>query len=152
MTQFRLAQEADLPVIKTIVNDAFSPFIPAVGKKPAPMLDDFAKAIREDEIWLAEEEGVCKGLIYLIRKPDYLEYEIVAVHPSWHGQGIGKDLLRFGEAKAREYGYEEIRLFTNQKFAAAVAMYPKYGYDVIDRREEDGYLRVYYRKPIPKPE
>lgn len=151
MLQFRLADEQDLPIIRVVVDLAFSPFIPLVGKQPVPMLEDFMKAIRDDEIWLAESSGVCKGLLHLKFAPSHLVYEIVAVSPLWQGQGVGKALLRFGEEKAKEYGYQEIRLLTNQTFSAAVAMYPKYGYQEVERREEEGYSRIYYRKAISTP-
>lgn len=41
MLQVRSDVETDLPTIRAVVDKAFSPFIPAVGKKPGPILEDF---------------------------------------------------------------------------------------------------------------
>lgn len=49
------------------------------------------------------------------------------------GKGYGKMLVSLCEEKAREAGYEKLYMETNAKFAVAVAMYEKLGYEPIPR-------------------
>lgn len=145
---FQKATPNDLAVVEGLVERAFSAFINVIGKKPGPMLDDYAAAIATGEVWLAEDAGLNKGMLYLIPCDGYLDLETLAVDPQWHGQGVGKALLAFTEERAKALGYRDIHVYTNQKFEVATQMYPRYGYAEVHRGEEKGYQRVYYRKTL----
>ncbi len=147
---FRKAVTEDLENIRSCVKAAFSPYIPILGKEPGPMKEDYELAILRDEIWLSYEKDKLEGFIYLIREPDHLTYEVLAVNPEFQGRGIGKKLLRFGEDKCGEYGYRDICLLTNEAFEVPKRMYPRYGYLEYKRGVEDGYRRIYYRKTIDR--
>mgnify|MGYP003351090618 FL=1 len=60
--------------------------------------------------------------------------ENVAVASRRHRQGIGRALIAYAEGVAKEAGYPEVRLYTNQRFEANVQLYLKLGY-AIDREE-----------------
>ncbi len=52
------------------------------------------------------------------------------------------------EREALEHGLTEIRLYTNALMTENLAWYPRLGYEETGRRMEDGFDRVYFRKPV----
>jgi hypothetical protein len=48
-------------------------------------------------------------------------------------------------------GFNEIRLFTNEKMWETIAIYTKYGYKETGRKEENGFKRVYFTKTLAQP-
>ena len=78
-------------------------------------------------------ELLCLGdrivaLIEMILETDFLLIENLAVSPAHQGRGFGKRLLANAEFRALEFGYSEVRLYTNKLFAENVAFYGKHGY------------------------
>lgn len=49
------------------------------------------------------------------------------------GSGIGYDLIKLSENKAVEYGYKRLYLETHTNLAAAIHIYEKYGFKVIEK-------------------
>ena len=61
---------------------------------------------------------------------------------------MGGRLLRFVEAHARALGLPEVRLYTNAMMWENQEIYPKFGYEVVERRVDGPYDRVHYRKRL----
>lgn len=57
----RRASEMDVDAITVIVHEAYAPYIPRIGKEPAPMLDDYREVIERCRVVVLEAEGVLKG-------------------------------------------------------------------------------------------
>jgi GNAT superfamily N-acetyltransferase len=144
----RPADAADLPAIERIVRDAYAKYVARIGKPPGPMLDDYRARIRAHQAWVLETDGSVTGVIILLPEDDYLLLDNVAVDPARHGQGLGRVLMEFAEREARRRGYGEVRLYTHQKMTENIAMYPRLGWQETGRGEQDGYARVFYRKPV----
>ena len=161
MVIVRYAVQADVPALESIAAAAYLPYVPRIGRAPAPVTADYAAAVRRGEAWLASElgqplastgaahgaQGV--GLIVLVPEPGYLLLENMAVLPFAQGRGIGTRLLEFADARARELRLPEIRLYTNEKMTENLAYYPRRGYAETHRGEEDGFRRVYFTKRLP---
>jgi ribosomal protein S18 acetylase RimI-like enzyme len=112
------------------------------------MTKNYDTAVRLNRIDLAHVDGELAGLIETIDRSDHLLIENVAVAPARHGQGLGRALLAHAETVARAAGYREVRLYTNQKFAANVELYLSLGYR-IDREEESELgVTVYMSKTL----
>jgi GNAT superfamily N-acetyltransferase len=90
-----------------------------------------------------------RALIEVIPMKEHLLIENIAVHPNYHGKGIGDDLLRHAEHQARSFGFNEIRLYTNAAFASNLAYYAKRGYTEHQRETfAPGVVAVHMRKAI----
>ena len=50
MTVIRRARPEDRAAVEAIVRDAYSIYIPRIGKPPGPMLDDYGKLIAEGAV------------------------------------------------------------------------------------------------------
>lgn len=88
------------------------------------------------------------GLVVIEARPGHLFLDSIAVHPDAHGTGAGRRLLHFVDARARELGLGEIRLYTNALMWENQKIYPKYGYEVVERRVDGPYDRIHYRKRL----
>jgi hypothetical protein len=55
--------------------------------------------------------------------------------------------LRAGNT--RRLRLPEIRLYTNEAMTENLAYYPRRGYTETHRAAEDGFNRVFFRKPVP---
>jgi GNAT superfamily N-acetyltransferase len=151
MITVRPAAEADVPVLREIAVAAYGPYVPLIGRPPAPMTADYAAAVRSGQAWVAVAAGAdggVQGFIVLIRHPGFLLLENVAIRPAVQGRGLGARLLAFAEEQARALGLAEIRLYTNEAMAANLAYYPRHGYTETHRAEEDGFRRVFFRKHL----
>lgn len=110
MPTIRLALPDDLAKVQEIVHAAYSSYIARIGRKPGPMLDDYAALIGSGQVYVAEREGAVMGLVVLIAQDDAMLLDNVAVAPMVKGTGLGRLLLEFAERKAVEAGFPIIKL------------------------------------------
>ncbi|MEV8596711.1 GNAT family N-acetyltransferase [Streptomyces sp. NPDC052012] len=146
----RPAVAADVPEVKAVVDAAFSPYVERIGVVPVPMEADHAANVAEGKVFVAEEPGTGRvtGLVVVEPYEDHLYLDIVAVRPEVHGTGLGRRLLEFVEAHARALGLPEIRLYTNAMMWENQKIYPRFGYEVAERRVTGPYDRIHYRKRL----
>lgn len=143
------AQIDDLAAIKLCAELAYAPYVGVIGRKPAPMVADFAKLILEKKVYIKKDgEQNLTGFIVFYPQGDAMHLENIAVMPFAHGKGIGRQLMNYCEERAIALGCYAIELYTNEKMSANLAIYPKLGYLETDRRIEDGFHRVYFRKQL----
>jgi len=130
----RRATLADAPAVDALTQAAYAKWVPIVGRKPRPMLVDYAQAVVDHRIDLLEVGGRLAALVELDRQPDHVLIVNLAVHPEYQGQGFGKLLLGHAESVAREAGLAELRLYTNKLMTVNIELYGRHGY-AIDREE-----------------
>jgi ribosomal protein S18 acetylase RimI-like enzyme len=143
-----VASDQDAPAITALVRAAYEHYEPLIGRTPLPMLTDYAVAVREHNVWVAEDGGRLVGVLELDLRDDHLWIENVAVAPDQQGRGFGRQLLRHAEDEARRQGCREIGLLTNERYAANIAMYTRYGYRETHRQPHLGTDLVYFRKTL----
>jgi GNAT superfamily N-acetyltransferase len=144
----RRAGPGDVDELRAIAAAAYQKYVPRIGRAPAPMTADYTQAVRDRQAWAALEDGQIVGFAIMIAQPGYLLLDNVAVLPAAQGRGIGARLLALAEDQARGLGLREIRLYTNQAMTENLAYYPRHGYAETHRAEQDGFNRVFFRKPI----
>ena len=149
--RIRPARPDDIPRLQAIVDAAYAKYVPRIGKKPGPMLDDYARRVAEGAAWVAEIGDSIAGLVVLLPEDDHLLLDNVAVDPAFHGHGLGRQLIDFAEREAAARGYGEIRLYTHEKMIENIAMYPRLGYEETHRAAQAGYDRVFMRKRLQTP-
>ena len=144
----RLVRPDELAVVATIARDAFSPYIPQIGKPPAPMLADFRAAMGRGHLWTLRSIRPIEGYLHAYQQRGSFEIETIAVHPDSQGKGLGQQMLVAVEALARSRQCTEICLYTNAAMADNIAWYRQTGFSELDRRVEDGFSRVYLHKSL----
>lgn len=146
----RPARSEDLESVKGCAEAAYAPYVERVGKRPAPMIADFKARIEAGDLYVAEADGSLIGFIIFFSRRDHFQIENVAVLPGSQGQGLGKSLIAYAEQEARHRGIGAVELYTNVKMTENLEFYPKLGYIEIDRRKEDGFSRVFFRKVLSR--
>jgi GNAT superfamily N-acetyltransferase len=165
----RLAQAADRAALEAIVQAAYEPWVPVIGVRPLPMVADYGRIIADEQAYvlengeyvsvareasdgtrLAGEEAnnQIDGLIVLVAEDGTLLVENVAVRPERQGRGLGRRLLAFAEFRARTLGLAALRLYTNEKMTANIALYESLGYRETSREDVDGRQVVHLRKDL----
>ncbi len=148
--EIRPAAAADAEPIRDLTRAAYSKWVSLIGREPLPMQADYERAVREHQIDCLTVGGTLAGLIETILHADYLWIENVAVAPEQQGKGYGRLLLAHAERRAVSSGRAEIRLLTNQAFAANVELYTKLGYAIERTEPFRGGATVYMRKRIER--
>ena len=150
MTQYakiRSAVASDEAQIRICAEHAYTQYIAAIGRKPAPMLADFAAQIAAGQVHVCvDEHDDLQGFIVFFVVGQHMFLENVAVSTEGQGKGIGKALVQFCEKQTQQLRLHSVLLYTNAKMTANLAIYPRLGYVEIDRRLEEGFDRVYFEK------
>jgi ribosomal protein S18 acetylase RimI-like enzyme len=144
----RPARDDDLGAIEAIVERAYGGYVERIGMRPGPMDADYAEKVRLGLVSVAEEDGAVVGLLVLVPMPDHVLVENVAVEPERQGRGIGRALLSFAEDRARDAGRDSLRLYTHAKMTENRALYRRLGYRETERRDEQGFDRVFLAKRL----
>lgn len=144
----RGATLSDLADVEGIVERGYAPYIARLGKKPGPMLDDYAALVARGAVVLAEVEGRAAGVLVLLDQPDHLLLDNVVVDPAFQGQGVGRALLDHAEREARRRGHAEVRLYTHVLMTENIATYVRRGYVETGRAEQKGFSRVFFAKAL----
>lgn len=145
----RIAGPEDLSTIQLIANEAFSRYVAAIGRKPAPMTDDFNDLIKRRWLYVSlADNGDIQGYVVCEPLAEAMHLENIAVSENYRGQGIGKQLISFCEKHATTLGYDAVELYTNEKMVDNIKMYAHLGYAETGRRHDSGYDRVYFRKTL----
>ena len=146
MLAVRKASARDAARIKQVAAAAYAPYVPRIGRPPAPMTADYDGAIGRGEVWVAVRDGTVVGFVVLVRRPDHLLLENVAADPAHQGTGVGARLLALAEEHATETG--EVRLYTHEAMTENQVYYPRHGYVETHRANDDGFDRVFFRKSL----
>ncbi|MEU6595947.1 GNAT family N-acetyltransferase [Streptomyces flaveolus] len=144
--QVRPAATDDVPAVRAVTDAAYHPYVARIGVVPQPMEADHMADVAAGKVFVTGEPVV--GLVVVEAFADHLFLDSIAVHPDAHGAGVGRRLLRFVDARARELGLDEVRLYTNAMMWENQKIYPKYGYEVVERRVDGPYDRIHYRKRL----
>ncbi|MEW2573983.1 GNAT family N-acetyltransferase [Streptomyces sp. NPDC047070] len=142
----RPAVLADAAAVRAVTDAAYGPYIERIGVVPQPMRADHGAEIAAGRVFVLGEPVV--GLVVVEAHEDHLFLDSVAVRPDAHGQGVGRRLLAFVDAHARALGLPEVRLYTNALMWENRKLYPRYGYELVERRVDGPYDRLHYRKRL----
>ncbi len=144
----RKAHAQDADTVRDTVLAAYQHYVPVIGTEPGPMLDDYAKRIVAEQVWVLENGGEIAGVLVLENGPDSFLLDNIAVRPDRQGLGLGRALLDFAEAEAERCGWDAITLYTNALMVENIAIYTARGYVEQGRRTEKGFDRVYMEKRL----
>ncbi|WMS43375.1 GNAT family N-acetyltransferase [Acuticoccus sp. MNP-M23] len=145
----RRAVADDAAALLAISQAAFECHVVPIGRRPSVMDDDHAALIAAGQALAAVDAdgSVCGYATFNLAQPEAW-LRAVAVAPGRQGRGIGPALIAAVEERARAAGATHLALHTNAKMADNLVLYPRLGFDEVDRRNEDGFERIYFRKTL----
>ncbi len=144
----RPAIDADIPRLTKLAHDAYAKYVERIGRRPVPMDPDFAAHIVGGEVDVLERDGAILAFVIWRFESDHGFIDNLAVDPAQAGRGLGRAMLDWIEARTRLRGLDELRLYTNARMTENLAVYPHLGWEVTDRRMQDGFDRFFFRKRL----
>lgn len=144
----RPATAHDVAPVQALIEATYALYIPRIGAKPGPMLEDYAALIAQGRVEVFEEQGQVLGVLVLVAQADGLLLDNVAVSPAAQGRGLGRQLMAHAEARARQLGLEVVRLYTNEAMSENLGLYERLGYRETHRAEQAGFRRVFMEKRL----
>lgn len=144
----RPATRDDIAFLTRCAEEAYTQYIEAIGKRPAPMDFDFAGRLNHDTIEVLIADGRRAGYVVWRFKPDCLFLDSIAIGNEWQGKGLARQAFDHLERVARASRREAIELYTNEAMVANLTLYPHLGFERTGVRNEDGFTRVYFRKAL----
>lgn len=112
------------------------------------MLADFARVIKQQQVYKATVNGEFAGYVVYSYKDEGVFLENMAVLPEYSRKGIGSALLAHVEHQAAEAGLDTVRLYTNSAMSENLSWYSACGYIETGRRVQDGFSRVFFEKRL----
>jgi ribosomal protein S18 acetylase RimI-like enzyme len=146
----RRATDDDAPAIAEIhlqSRRVAMPWLPVVHTDEETHAWIAQTLLKNEEVWVAEENGVVIG--YAALAPGWLEH--LYIHPEHQGEGIGRRLLDL--AKGRQP--QELQLWAFTKNARARRFYEAAGFVLIDEtdgagnEEREPDVRYLWRPQMP---
>ena len=137
------ATPADLPAAYDVLRAAFTPYTALIGRPPAPLSADLAAAQSAGALWVTSG-----GIMACHAQGDALEIDILAIAPSHQGRGLGAAFVAHAETLARAKGLAALTLHTNARMEAAQRLYLRAGFALVERRQDAGFDRVFFRKAL----
>jgi ribosomal protein S18 acetylase RimI-like enzyme len=144
----RTATAAEADTVRDLVHRAYQKYIAVLKRSPLPMTADYSALAEDGVVWVLTQDSAIVGVLVLIDRPDHLLLENVAIDPVHQRRGYGKVLLAFAEREARERGYDQIRLYTNELMTGNITLYRSLGYRETHREEVSGGNLVFMAKPV----
>ncbi|MFF3908975.1 GNAT family N-acetyltransferase [Streptomyces sp. NPDC001848] len=144
--EVRRALATDVPAVRAVTDAAYHHYIARIGVVPKPMEADHAGDVAAGRVFVTGQP--VNGIVVVAAFEDHLFLDSIAVHPDVQGRGVGRRLLAFVDARARALGLTEVRLYTNALMWENRTIYPRYGYEVVERRVDGPYDRFHYRKRL----
>ncbi|HAY46469.1 MAG TPA: GNAT family N-acetyltransferase [Gammaproteobacteria bacterium] len=114
------------------------------GLRLPPMDLDYKSEIENYPTWVAESGNDIVGGLTMSFENGQASIANIAVSPVAQGQGIGGELMRFAESKAKENGVTDLHLATHVLLHENVSLYQYLGWTETNRDE----TRVYMQKKI----
>ena len=143
--QIREATPVDSESLGICMGSAYLTYLERMGGVRLPPMDvDYLSEINNYPTWVVESEGRILGGLIMVFDNDQASIANIAVNPKFQGQGIGSELMRFAEMKAREKGYSDLQLATHVLLDENISLYRHLGWEETGR----DVTRVFMAKKI----
>ncbi|MCI3223158.1 helix-turn-helix domain-containing GNAT family N-acetyltransferase [Streptomyces sp. NP-1717] len=97
---------------------------------------------RRERVWIAELDGRAVGSVMCVRDdetPGAARLRLLLVEPEARGHGLGERMVGAVVDFARDAGYREVVLWTNDLLAAARKLYVRAGFSLVAEKPHHSY-------------
>lgn len=93
-----------------------------------------------ERAWIADSDGKILGAVFLMKGSEEVgKLRVLYVEPEARGLGIGSRLVKECIAHARQVGYRELRLWTDDRLVAARRIYQAVGFQLVEETREESW-------------
>jgi GNAT superfamily N-acetyltransferase len=91
--------------------------------------------------WIAEVDGERTGCVFLVSgdEPGVAKLRVLLVTPTARGLGIGTRLVQECLAFARDAGYQQVTLWTNDVLVSARRIYESFGFALTEEQPHQSF-------------
>jgi N-acetylglutamate synthase-like GNAT family acetyltransferase len=94
----------------------------------------------KERCWIAEMNGEIVGCVFLVKASDTTaKLRLLLVEPKARGLGLGTHLVEECIRFAERGGYEVLTLWTNSVLDAALHIYEKHGFKIVEEEEHHSF-------------
>lgn len=147
----RPAAPEDREAVSAIAEASYSHYVARMGRKPAPMTEDYETRIANGQVHVLEgagDGGDIRGFLILEPGNGCMLLDNVAGASAMQGRGYGKALICRAMEKAKASGFEKLTLYTNETMVENIALYTRLGFVETHRASEQGFNRVFMTKTL----
>ena len=142
----RHARVSDLHQIRYLAQVSFAPYALQVRGRREPLRADLRALVNDDQVFVYVLENAIRGfIIYRISGPD-VHVEALAVSPLYRRRGVGRLLLDAADREGLKQNCRRAIFYTNAQMFENLAYFRGKGFQEVDRRQENGYERVYLER------
>ncbi|MEM8700731.1 MAG: GNAT family N-acetyltransferase [Pseudomonadota bacterium] len=135
------AKPDDAQALTELARRAYERFIPVMNAVPLPMTADYSALIGKADVWVLRSTAGIGASLVLVPQEDHLLIESIAVDPDRQGEGLGRQMLQWAHERARDLGFQELRLYTNVLMHENRAWYKRAGWTELSE-EQRGDKRI----------
>ena len=144
----RAATSEDVSAIASLIDASYRVYVPALGRDPQPMTDDYADLVASGEVSVLIEQQDIAGVLVLQDQKDALLVRTVGIAPAYQGRGLGRRLMAYAEERAAACKKKALRLYTNEVMTGNVDLYRWLGYSETHRTGPDKRQVVHMTKVL----
>lgn len=116
-------------------DQSFETLVAGIG---AQFLENYDSS--NERCWIAVQDQQRLGSVFLVRQSARVaKLRLLLVEPSARGLGVGDALVRRCIEFARQTGYKELTLWTNDILVSARHIYERLGFNLIDEEKHHSF-------------
>jgi ribosomal protein S18 acetylase RimI-like enzyme len=107
-------------------------------------LHEFAKAYdpAKDGIWVCEHEKKIVGFLVAAHREDMVQLRFLILQAEYRGLGLSRQLMDLFIVFMRERGYRKAYLWTTNEQQAAISLYQRYGFSLVEEKESKAFDKL----------
>ena len=150
----REATADDAPTLLRLMHLAFEEYYGVLDPPSAAHtenIDTVLKRLAKGSAVLAVVEDDAAGFAFYEPQGSHLYFSRLSVLPAFRRRGIGRALIDYVEARAREGRFAGVRLGVRVQLPQMLARYERLGYRITKYMTHDGYTQptfVFMEKPV----
>lgn len=143
----REAVDRDAPALVRLMHAAFAEYLGRLDPPSAAhteSIESVRKRLNEGSAVLALVNDQPAGFAFYQPQDTHLYFSRLSVVPEWRRQGVGRALIDYVEAQARQRGFQGVRLGVRVQLPELQARYERLGYQVTRRVAHEGHAEPTY--------
>lgn len=152
-TEIRLSKKEEIPVLKEIIVEAYTPIEPILGRKPRGMLETEEKVqerVENKTVYSVLYEGKLIGTFTIKENSNFglMEAQKIAIRDNMQNKGFGSFIMESIEHLIRLMEKKKIIVETYEDHKQLVDFYLHRGYKIFHKRMRKGNIVLVMEKNL----